>query len=49
MAVEALIFLGYPLHAPGRTDRLRDTHGVKWQDLLDLKMVNYDICNIRWI
>lgn len=26
MAVEALIFLGYPLHAPGRKDKLRDTH-----------------------
>jgi predicted alpha/beta-hydrolase family hydrolase len=22
----ALIFLGYPLHAPGRTDKLRDSH-----------------------
>jgi uncharacterized protein len=26
MAVEAMIFLGYPLHAPGRTDQLRDSH-----------------------
>jgi predicted alpha/beta-hydrolase family hydrolase len=26
MDVEALIFLGYPLHAPGRTDQLRDSH-----------------------
>jgi predicted alpha/beta-hydrolase family hydrolase len=26
MAVAALIFLGYPLHAPGRTDKLRDSH-----------------------
>jgi predicted alpha/beta-hydrolase family hydrolase len=26
MAVKALIFLGYPLHAPGRTDKLRDSH-----------------------
>ena len=26
MVVEALIFLGYPLHAPGRTDKLRDSH-----------------------
>ena len=26
MAVDALIFLGYPLHAPGRTDKLRDSH-----------------------
>jgi hypothetical protein len=26
MAVEALIFLGYPLHAPGRTDKLQDRH-----------------------
>jgi uncharacterized protein len=24
--VAALIFLGYPLHAPGRTDQLRDAH-----------------------
>ena len=23
---QALIFLGYPLHAPGRTDKLRDSH-----------------------
>ncbi|MHC1728934.1 MAG: alpha/beta fold hydrolase [Syntrophobacteraceae bacterium] len=26
LPVERLIFLGYPLHAPGRTDRLRDSH-----------------------
>lgn len=26
MAAEALIFLGYPLHAPGRTEKLRDAH-----------------------
>jgi len=26
LAVEALIFLGYPLHAPGRADKLRDSH-----------------------
>jgi uncharacterized protein len=26
MDVEALIFLGYPLHAPGKTDKLRDSH-----------------------
>jgi len=26
MAVQALIYLGYPLHAPGRTDKLRDSH-----------------------
>ena len=26
MAVEAMIFLGYPLHAPGRADKLRDSH-----------------------
>lgn len=26
MAVDALIFFGYPLHAPGRTDKLRDAH-----------------------
>jgi predicted alpha/beta-hydrolase family hydrolase len=24
--VDGLVFLGYPLHAPGRTDRLRDAH-----------------------
>ena len=29
MVVEALIFLGYPLHAPGRTDKLRDSHLYK--------------------
>ncbi len=29
LAVEGLIFLGYPLHAPGRTDRLRDAHLYK--------------------
>jgi hypothetical protein len=27
--VERLIFLGYPLHAPGRKDRLRDSHLYK--------------------
>lgn len=26
LAVDALIFLGYPLHAPGRKDKLRDAH-----------------------
>ena len=26
MDVAALIFLGYPLHAPGKTDQLRDAH-----------------------
>ena len=26
MVVDALIFFGYPLHAPGRIDKLRDTH-----------------------
>ena len=26
LAAAALIFLGYPLHAPGRTDQLRDAH-----------------------
>jgi predicted alpha/beta-hydrolase family hydrolase len=26
MDVEALIFLGYPLHAPGRIEQLRDAH-----------------------
>jgi predicted alpha/beta-hydrolase family hydrolase len=26
MSVDGLIFLGYPLHAPGRTEKLRDTH-----------------------
>ena len=29
LAVERLIFLGYPLHAPGRKDRLRDAHLYK--------------------
>jgi predicted alpha/beta-hydrolase family hydrolase len=27
--VDGLFFLGYPLHAPGRTDRLRDEHLYK--------------------
>jgi predicted alpha/beta-hydrolase family hydrolase len=26
LAADGLIFLGYPLHAPGRKDRLRDAH-----------------------
>jgi predicted alpha/beta-hydrolase family hydrolase len=26
MQVDGLLFLGYPLHAPGRTDKLRDSH-----------------------
>jgi len=26
LLVEQLIFLGYPLHAPGKKDRLRDRH-----------------------
>lgn len=26
LAVEQLIFLGYPLHAPGKKDRIRDQH-----------------------
>jgi predicted alpha/beta-hydrolase family hydrolase len=26
MSAAALILLGYPLHAPGRTDQLRDAH-----------------------
>jgi predicted alpha/beta-hydrolase family hydrolase len=26
LAVDGLIFLGYPLHAPGRKDKLRDAH-----------------------
>jgi predicted alpha/beta-hydrolase family hydrolase len=26
LPVEALVFLGYPLHAPGKTDQLRDAH-----------------------
>jgi uncharacterized protein len=26
LSVEQLIFLGYPLHAPGKTDKLRDQH-----------------------
>jgi len=29
LAVERLIFLGYPLHAPGKKDRLRDGHLYK--------------------
>ena len=26
LSVQALVFLGYPLHAPGRKDKLRDSH-----------------------
>jgi uncharacterized protein len=26
MAAAGLVFVGYPLHAPGRTDRIRDAH-----------------------
>ncbi len=26
LPVERLVFLGYPLHAPGKTDKLRDAH-----------------------
>jgi predicted alpha/beta-hydrolase family hydrolase len=26
LAVAGLVFVGYPLHAPGRTDRIRDAH-----------------------
>lgn len=26
LPVQALVFLGYPLHAPGRKDKLRDSH-----------------------
>ncbi len=29
LAFERLVFLGYPLHAPGRKDRLRDSHLYK--------------------
>jgi len=32
MPAAALIFLGYPLHAPGKTDQIRDAH------LYDLRM-----------
>jgi predicted alpha/beta-hydrolase family hydrolase len=26
LPVSKLVFLGYPLHAPGKTDQLRDAH-----------------------
>ena len=26
LPVQALVFLGYPLHAPGKKDKLRDSH-----------------------
>lgn len=29
LPVERMVFLGYPLHAPGRKDRLRDSHLYK--------------------
>ena len=32
LSVEQLIFLGYPLHAPGKKDRLRDPAPIQDQD-----------------
>ena len=48
MAVEALIFLGYPLHAPGRTDKLRDSHlyGIK-KRMLFFAGTRDSLCNIE--
>ncbi len=48
MAVEALIFLGYPLHAPGRTDKLRDSHlyEIKKQ-MLFFAGTKDPLCNIE--
>ena len=48
MAVEALIFLGYPLHAPGRTDKLRDSHlyEIK-QQMLFFAGTRDPLCNME--
>jgi predicted alpha/beta-hydrolase family hydrolase len=48
MDVAALIFLGYPLHAPGRTDKLRDSHlyGIK-KPLLFFAGTRDPLCNME--
>ena len=48
MAVEALIFLGYPLHAPGRTGKLRDSHlyGIK-KRMLFFAGTRDSLCNME--
>ena len=48
MAVEALIFLGYPLHAPGRIDKLRDSHLYKIKKrLLFFAGTRDPLCNLE--
>ena len=48
MAVEALIFLGYPLHAPGRTDKLRDSHLYEIKKRMLFFAVTRDpLCNLE--
>ena len=48
MAVEAMIFLGYPLHAPGRTDKLRDSHIYKIKKrMLFFAGTRDPLCNIE--
>jgi len=48
MAVEALIFLGYPLHAPGRTNKLRDSHLYKIKKRMLFFVGTKDpLCNIE--
>jgi predicted alpha/beta-hydrolase family hydrolase len=48
MAVEALIFFGYPLHAPGRTDKLRDSHLYKIKkQMLFLAGTRDPLCNME--
>jgi uncharacterized protein len=48
MDVEALIFLGYPLHAPGRTDKLREAHlyEIK-QPMLFFAGTRDPLCNLE--
>ena len=48
MDVEALIFLGYPLHAPGRPDKLRDSHlyAIKKQ-MLFFAGTRDPLCNLE--
>jgi len=48
MEVAALIFLGYPLHAPGRTDKLRYAHlyEIK-QPMLFLAGTRDPLCNLE--
>ena len=48
MAVEALIFLGYPLHAPGKKDKLRDAHLYEiTKPMLFLEGTRDPFCNME--